>query len=79
MALGKKEAPAGGDHDANEKARQEETKGEYEQSKLDGQVQELIEFIFDHKLMEASVVNMNYDVKKMPLGELSKETILKAY
>jgi hypothetical protein len=27
--------------------------------------------------MEAAVVKVGYDVKKMPLGELSKETALK--
>ena len=29
--------------------------------------------------MEDSVVKIGYDVKKMPLGELSKETVLKGY
>jgi poly [ADP-ribose] polymerase len=29
--------------------------------------------------MEKSVVNAGYDIKKMPLGELSKETVLKGY
>ena len=48
-------------------------------SKLDGTVQELIKFIFDEKLMEESVVKVGYDIKRMPLGELSKETVLKGY
>ena len=29
--------------------------------------------------MEKSVVNAGYDITKMPLGELSKETVLKGY
>ena len=29
--------------------------------------------------MEDSVVKIGYDVKKMPLGELSKETVIKGY
>jgi hypothetical protein len=29
--------------------------------------------------MEESVVNIGYDVKRMPLGELSNETVLKGY
>jgi hypothetical protein len=29
--------------------------------------------------MEESVVKIGYDVKKMPLGELSKDTVLKGY
>lgn len=29
--------------------------------------------------MEESVVKVGYDIKRMPLGELSKETVLKGY
>ena len=29
--------------------------------------------------MEKSVVSVGYDINKMPLGELSKETVLKGY
>ncbi len=29
--------------------------------------------------MEESVVKIGYDVKKLPLGDLSKETVLKGY
>jgi len=29
--------------------------------------------------MEDSVIKIGYDAKKMPLGELSKETVLKGY
>jgi poly [ADP-ribose] polymerase len=39
----------------------------------------VIEFIFNKKLMEDSVIKVGYDVKKLPLGELSKETVLKGY
>jgi len=48
-------------------------------SKLDATVQGLVKFIFDEKLMEESVVKVGYDIKRMPLGELSKETVLKGY
>ena len=30
-------------------------------------------------MMETSMVSVNVDVKKMPLGELSKETVLQGY
>ena len=30
-------------------------------------------------MMEKSVVSVGYDINKMPLGELSKETVLKGY
>ena len=29
--------------------------------------------------MESSIVSVNVDVKRMPLGQLSKETVLKGY
>ena len=29
--------------------------------------------------MESSIASVNVDVKKMPLGQLSKETVLKGY
>jgi len=30
-------------------------------------------------MMESSIVSVNVDVRKMPLGELSKETVLQGY
>ena len=38
-----------------------------------------MKFFFNEKLIESSVVSVNVDVKRMPLGELSKETVLKGY
>jgi len=46
---------------------------------LDPNVQDFVKLIFDKKLMEDSVIKIGYDTKKMPLGELSKETVLKGY
>lgn len=48
-------------------------------SKLDSNVQDFVKLIFNQKLMEESVIKIGYDVKKMPLGELQKETVLKGY
>ena len=42
-------------------------------------MQDFIKLIFNKKLMEESVVKIGYDVKKLPLGDLSKETVLKGY
>jgi poly [ADP-ribose] polymerase 2/3/4 len=53
--------------------------GEMAPSKLDTNVQDFVKLIFNKKLMEESVVKIGYDVKKMPLGELSKDTVLKGY
>lgn len=48
-------------------------------SKLDANVQDFVSLIFNKKLMEDGVVKGGFDVKKMPLGELKKETIDKGY
>ena len=78
MALGNKEQATGGDDNKNKEVRQNQkqtfskVESPYEESMLEQNVQSLVEFIFDHKLMESAVVAMDYDVKRMPLGELSK-------
>ena len=46
---------------------------------LDKSVQDLLRFIFDMKMIEKSVVKVGFNVKKLPLGKLSKSTILKGY
>ena len=51
----------------------------YATSTLDTSVQTLVKFFFDQKLMESSIVSVNVDVKRMPLGQLSKETVLEGY
>eukprot|EP01098_Paradermamoeba_levis_P003195 TRINITY_DN1486_c0_g1_i2.p1 TRINITY_DN1486_c0_g1~~TRINITY_DN1486_c0_g1_i2.p1 ORF type:complete len:482 (-),score=187.38 TRINITY_DN1486_c0_g1_i2:17-1405(-) len=48
-------------------------------SKLDGRVQDLISLIFDIQLMEESLMEMEIDLKKMPLGNLSKKHIHSGY
>ena len=48
-------------------------------SKLDPQVQTLIKFIFDYEMMKQSMVTIGVDINRMPLGDLSKETVLKGY
>ncbi len=37
-------------------------------SRLDTNVQDFVQLIFNKKLMEESVVKIGFDVKKMPLG-----------
>ncbi len=44
-------------------------------SKLDKRVQDFVSLIFDIKLMEQALVEMEIDLKKMPLGKLSKAHI----
>lgn len=48
-------------------------------SKLDGSLQELVSLIFDMKLMEQSVVKVGYDPKRLPLGQLDRETVMEGY
>jgi hypothetical protein len=38
-----------------------------------------VQVIFNKKLMEESVVKIGYDIKRLPLGELSAETVLEGY
>ena len=58
-------------------AEDESKKGPIEDSKLDKSLQSFVELIFNKKLMESSVSAAGYDIKKMPLGELSKDQALK--
>ena len=48
-------------------------------SKLDENVADFIRMIFNKKMMEESVVKIGYDIKRLPLGELSSETVLEGY
>ena len=73
MATGKKkdEGASGGKVGQNKENRSG--------SKLDPSVQDLVSFIFDQNAMVKSVVAVGFDINKMPLGELSRETVLKGY
>ena len=54
-------------------------KQEAVESKLDPRLLSLMELISNVKAMETAVMEMNYDVKKSPLGKLSKEQIKSGY
>lgn len=45
---------------------------------LDPRLADLVQMIFDNSMMQKTVAAMNFDVKKQPLGKLSKLTIKKA-
>jgi len=47
-------------------------------SSLSPAVKDLVEFICDTKSMQTSMIEMNYDFTKMPLGKLKKVTIDRA-
>lgn len=42
---------------------------------LDRRVRKLVALIFDMKMFESTMKSMNFDVKKMPLGKLSKDQL----
>lgn len=67
--------------DAKETKQPEKPKGSKskKQSKLPSQVQDLLKFIFDMNQIEQSIIKIGYDAKKLPLGKLSKATVLKGY
>ena len=49
------------------------------ESKLAKPVQSLMELIFNQQYFAASLNEMSYDVKKLPLGKLSKRTLMMGY
>lgn len=49
------------------------------ESKLPGPVQRLVQLIFNQQYFDNSLAAMDYDVNKMPLGKLSKRTLLQGY
>ncbi|ROW01882.1 hypothetical protein VMCG_05573 [Cytospora schulzeri] len=46
---------------------------------LDLEVQKLMELIFNQKYFAAAMTDLNYDVNKLPLGRLSKATIMRGF
>eukprot|EP01126_Amoeba_proteus_P041529 TRINITY_DN4472_c0_g1_i6.p1 TRINITY_DN4472_c0_g1~~TRINITY_DN4472_c0_g1_i6.p1 ORF type:complete len:736 (-),score=193.89 TRINITY_DN4472_c0_g1_i6:181-2388(-) len=62
------------DYSTKEKANISDVK-----SKLDPTLQSLISLIFDVKIIEQSLMEMEIDLKKMPLGKLSKKHIMSGY
>ncbi|KAL4931161.1 putative poly(ADP)-ribose polymerase PARP [Aspergillus undulatus] len=49
------------------------------ESKLPGQVQNLISFIFNQTYFLETMANMSYDAKKLPLGKLSRRTLMTGF
>ena len=49
------------------------------QSSLPKSVQDLIRLIFDMKMMDNQMKEIGYDAKRMPLGKLAKNSILRGY
>lgn len=58
---------------------EDEEEKEIPSSSLDPAVQSLMELIFNQQFFAATMSDLNYDVNKLPLGKLSKSTILQGY
>ena len=65
--------------DKLEEGKKDKPAKKKKESQLPDSVQNLLRFIFDMKMIESSVVKVGYNIKKMPLGKLSKKTILEGY
>lgn len=48
-------------------------------SKLDWRVKEFVDLVCNVSMMQQQMMEIGYDARKMPLGKLSKSTILKGY
>ena len=59
---------AGGMRDAPKASVTMREREEIAPSSLSPSVQTLVKFFFDEKMMESSIVAVNVDIKKMPLG-----------
>ena len=74
------EMKMGAEKDSNIKVEITKTDSDvYPKSKLEKPVQDLINFIFDKKLMEQSVTSVGYDPSKLPLGEWSAGNVNLGY
>lgn len=72
-------APDSDDEDAAEDGVKKEEDYETPKSKLPLAVQQLMEFIFNPTFIDATMADLNYDAKKLPLGKLSKNTITRGF
>ena len=67
MAIGQKDQGIKPEIKKDEKKKQEE-ESKYVKSKLDDGVLDLVKMIFDMNLIEKSIVQVGYDLKRLPLG-----------
>ena len=63
----------------DEQEYEDALKEAFESSSLEPAVNDLVNLIFDTKLINKALADVGYDVKKMPLGKLSEDAIEEAY
>ena len=67
------------DEAAAKKKEEAKEPKEEPKSKLDPRVQDLVRLIFDMKMMEQVMKELEFDCKKQPLGKLTKDQIKRGY
>ncbi|OHF01880.1 hypothetical protein CORC01_02758 [Colletotrichum orchidophilum] len=70
------EGPAG---DVKKDEEDDEDMPDPVKSSLPQPVQDLMSLIFNHQYFREAMTSMNYDANKLPLGKLSKNTILRGF
>lgn len=65
--------------DSSTKNKEDDERQKQLESKLPERVQRLMELIFNQTYFNASMVEMDYDANKLPLGKLSKRTLMAGY
>ena len=56
-----------------------QTKVQYAKSKLHSSIEKLVNLIFDDKMFRGAMASFDIDVKKMPLGQITKSQVQKGY
>jgi len=69
----------GDDDDDDDNDNDDEQKNDSIKSKLHSDIQDLVELIFDKKMMEKQMKEIGYDAAKLPLGKVDKTIIREAY
>jgi len=62
-----------------EEKEEDDVNSEIEKSKIPVQVQNLMNFIYDKKMMEKQVKSQGYDPSKVPVDQLSDDTVKEGY
>lgn len=77
--LEKDYAPPEDEEDEKKKKEEEDSNSANVVSKLEPEIQSLMELIFNKDFMQQTMIKFNYDSNKLPLGRLSKSTIKNGY
>jgi len=71
--------PEDEEKEKKQKKEEEDFKASNVVSKLEPEIQSLMNLIFNKDFMQQTMIKFNYDANKLPLGRLSKSTIKNGY